>query len=287
MVDVVLLLSNALILSALYALIAIGFTMIFGVADILNIAHGAAIIIGGFSAFYVYSSLGLSIWLGGIAAIVFPAIFSVAVYKLFVKPVGDNEIFVVIITLVVLLIVEYFFRFVEGTTSQSLPPLLPGRTTVGSLSIQNNSILLFVLSWAAIIGLFMLINRTWIGRGIQGMSMTERGASLVGVDHERTTVYTYAIAGALAGLGGLFFGITQGVQYDMGLDPLLIAFAIVILGGIGSIKGSVIGAYIVGTLETITITMISPRMTGITALIVMFLVIIVRPHGLMGRPGEE
>ena len=287
MVDPGLLVVNSLTLGALYALIAIGFTMIFGVADILNIAHGAAIIIGGFSAYYVYSSLGLSIWVGVLAAVVLPALFSVAVYKLLVKRVEDDEIFVVIVTLVVLLIVEYFFRFIEGTTSRSLPLLLPGQTTIGSVSVQNNSILLFVISWIAIIALFLLINRTWIGRGIEGLSMTERGASLVGIDHERTTIYTYAIAGALAGLGGLFFGITQGVQYDMGLDPLLTAFAIVILGGMGSIKGSVIGAYIIGTLETVTITMISPRMTGMTALIVLFLILIVRPNGLLGRPGEE
>lgn len=286
MVQVVNIAISALTLSALYALVAIGFTMIFGVGDILNVAHGAAIILGGFSAFYTVQLLDQSIWLGFILAIIIPALFSVGVYKVFVKRISD-EIFIVIITLVILLLTENIFLFLEGSGSKVIPLLFPGQTQVAGVSLQNNSAFLFVFSWAIIIGLLVFTNRTWIGRGIQGLSMSERGSNLVGVDTERTQTYTYAIAGGLAGLAGLFFGMSQSVTFDMGLDPLLLAFAIVILGGMGSIKGSVIGAYIIGSLETITTTLIDARMTGIISLIVMFLVIMIRPHGLFGRPGEE
>jgi branched-chain amino acid transport system permease protein len=286
MVQVVNIAISALTLSALYALVAIGFTMIFGVGDILNVAHGAAIILGGFSAFYTVQLLDQSIWLGFILAIIIPALFSVGVYKVFVKRISD-EIFIVIITLVILLLTENIFLFLEGSGSKVIPLLFPGQTQVAGVSLQNNSAFLFLFSWAIIIGLLVFTNRTWIGRGIQGLSMSERGSNLVGVDTERTQTYTYAIAGGLAGVAGLFFGMSQSVTFDMGLDPLLLAFAIVILGGMGSIKGSVIGAYIIGSLETITTTLIDARMTGIISLIVMFLVIMIRPHGLFGRPGEE
>jgi branched-chain amino acid transport system permease protein len=277
---------SALTLSALYALVAIGFTMIFGVGDILNVAHGAAIILGGFSAFYTVRLLDQSIWLGFVLAVIIPALFSVGIYKVFVKRI-DDEIFIVIITLVILLLTENIFLFLEGTGSKVIPLLFPGQTRVAGVTLQNNSVFLFLFSWALIIGLIVFTNRSWIGRGIQSLSMSERGSNLVGVDTERTQTYTYAIAGGLAGLAGLFFGMSQSVTYDMGLDPLLLAFAIVILGGMGSIKGSVIGAYIIGSLETITTTLIDARMTGIISLIVMFLVIMIRPHGLFGRPGEE
>ena len=287
MVDILQLATNAVVLSAFYALIAVGFTMIFGVADILNIAHGAAIIVGGFAAYYATRTFELSAWIGGIAAVVLAAVFSVIVYKVFVKRVEHDEIFVVIVTLVLLLLTEYIFRFFEGRSTLLIPGLVSGRTHVGSVGIQNNEIIMFILSWIIIIALFVLVNRTWTGRGISAMSQTKRGAALVGINHERTTTYTYAIAGALAGLAGLFFGIRQGVTYDMGLDPLLIAFAIVIIGGIGSIKGSVVGAYIVGVLETITTTMIDGRLTGVIALAVLLIVLLIRPHGLYGRPGEE
>jgi branched-chain amino acid transport system permease protein len=278
---------TAITLSALYALVAIGFTMIFGVADILNVAHGAAIILGGFSAFYVTRILGVSIWIGTIAALVIPAAFSILVYKIFVKPIEDDEIFVVIITLVILLFTENFFLVLEGTSPRTIPQLVASNLTIGSVTVQFNRVAMFAISWIVIIALFWLTNRTWLGRGIKGLSMTDRGSALVGVDRERTTIATYALAGSLAGLAGLFFAMSQGVSYDMGLEPLLLAFAIVILGGMGSIKGSVVGAYIVGTLETVTTTMIDSRMTGIVALIIMFLVIIVRPNGLYGRPGGE
>ncbi|MFC7131550.1 MULTISPECIES: branched-chain amino acid ABC transporter permease [Salinibaculum] len=286
MVQVTNLVISALTLSALYALVAIGFTMIFGVGDILNVAHGAAIILGGFAAFYTVSLLDQSIWLGLVFAIVVPAVFSVGVYKVFVKRIED-EIFIVIITLVILLLTENIFLFVEGTSSKVIPDLFPGQTEIAGITLQNNSAFLFLFSWALILGLIVFTNRSWIGRGIQSLSMSERGSNLVGVNTERTTTYTYAIAGGLAGLAGLFFGMSQSVSYNMGLDPLLLAFAIVILGGMGSIKGSVVGAYIIGSLETVTTTLIDARMTGIISLAVMFLVIMIRPHGLFGRPGEE
>lgn len=286
MVQVTNLVISALTLSALYALVAIGFTMIFGVGDILNVAHGAAIILGGFSAYYTVSLLGQSIWIGLVLAVVIPAIFSVGVYKLFVKRI-DDEIFVVIVTLVILLLTENVFLVLEGQSSLVIPNLLPGSTQIGGITVQNSSALLFLFSWVLIVGLMVFTNRTWVGRGIQSLSMNERGANLVGVNTERTTTYTYAIAGGLAGLAGLFFGISQSVSYNMGLEPLLLAFAIVILGGMGSIKGSVVGAYIIGSLETITTSIIDARMTGIVSLVVLFLVIMIRPHGLFGRPGEQ
>jgi branched-chain amino acid transport system permease protein len=286
MVDVPNLVISALTLSALYSLVAIGFTMIFGVGDILNVAHGAAIILGGFTAFYTVSTLNQSIWLGLVLAAIIPALFSVGVYKIFVKRIED-EIFIVIITLVILLLTENVFLYVEGQSAKVIPNLLQGSTEFAGFSIQNNSALLVLFSWALIVGLFFFTNQTWTGRGIQALSMSESGSNLVGVNTERVTTYTYAIAGGLAGLSGVFFGMSQAVSYDMGLDPLLLAFAIVILGGMGSIKGSVVGSYIIGSLETVTTTVIDARMTGIVSLIILFLVIMIRPHGLFGRPGEE
>ncbi|MEF8814067.1 MAG: branched-chain amino acid ABC transporter permease [Halovenus sp.] len=286
MVDVAQILANALLLSALYTLVAIGFTMIFGIADILNVAHGAAIIVGGFSAFYTVRLLNMSIWVGAIFALIVPAIFSLVVYRVFVKPIEDDDTFVIITTLVILLITENLFRQVAGTEPQVIPQLASGTTVLGNVTLQNNRIVLFLSAWLIIIALFVFVKRTWIGRGIESLSMSPRGSALVGVDRNRATITTFGIAGALAGLAGLFFGISQGVSWDMGLDPLLIAFAIVIIGGMGSIKGSVVGAHIVGVLETLTVTLIDSRLTGVVALSVMVIIILVMPHGLYGRPGE-
>jgi branched-chain amino acid transport system permease protein len=277
---------NALVLSALYALVAVGFTMIFGIANILNLAHGAAIIVGGFSAFYTVNLLGLNIWASLVLAAVFPALFSVIVYAVFVKPIEDQEIYVIITTLIILLVSEEVFRFLEGSQTQALPPLVAGRGSLFGVSIQYNSLILVAISWVSIVAIFLFINRTWVGQGIKGLSMSPQGSVLVGVNRRNVTIVTFAVAGALAGLAGLFFGMSQGVQWDMGLDPLLIAFSIVILGGLGSIKGSVIGAHIIGTVETLTITYVDGRLTGVSALVILLIIILVRPYGLYGYEGE-
>jgi len=276
---------NALLLSALYALVAIGFTMIFGIVDILNLAHGAAIILGGFSAFYAVQ-LGLGIWVGGLAAILVPALFSLLLYWILVKPVQHKNTMVIITTLIVLTMIEEAFRIVEGTGSHVLPSLVAGGTTIGGVSIQYNRAVLFVASWLAIGGLFIFINRTWLGQAIQGVSMSTRGSVLVGVDHEKVVLATFGIAGGLAGWAGLFMGISQGVTWDMGLEPLLIAFAIVVIGGMGSIKGSVVGAHIIGVIETVTTTYVDARLTGVSALVIMMIIIVAMPQGLYGQPGE-
>ncbi|WP_254810985.1 branched-chain amino acid ABC transporter permease [Natronosalvus amylolyticus] len=287
MVDVVTIAVNAVLLSALYALVAIGFTMIFGIAEVLNVAHGANITIGGFSAYFVWSVLDLSIWIGAIAALIIPGIFSLIVYKYLIKPIEDDPTMVVILTLAVLLVVEYAFRTFVGDTARAIPSLLPGQTEIAGLTLQNNRVFVFLLSWALIIGLILFINRTWTGQAIEAVGMNRRGAALAGIDQHRITLYTWFIAGMLAGIAGLFFGSFQSVSWEMGLDPLLLSFTIVILGGIGSIKGSVVGAYIIGTLETLTVTLIDARLAGAASLIVLFFVLIAMPQGLYGRAEVE
>lgn len=276
---------NVLLLSALYALVAIGFTMIFGIADILNLAHGAAIIVGGFAAFYTVD-LGLNIWLAGLLAILLPAVFSLALYRILIEPVEHENTLVIITTLIVLTMVEEIFRNVAGTSSHVLPSLVSGGTSIAGVSIQYNRVVMFVVAWAAIVGLVLFIDRTWLGRAIKGVSMSTRGSVLVGVDNRRVVLATFGIAGALAGAAGLFLGISQGVSWDMGLEPLLIAFAIVVIGGMGSIKGSVVGAHIIGLVETLTTTYVDARLTGVSALVIMMFIIVARPNGLYGRPQE-
>lgn len=282
MVNTVNIVTSALLLSALYALVAIGFTMIFGIGGILNIAHGASIIVGAFSAYYV-TLLGYSIWFGALAALVLPGVFSVLVYRFIISHIEDNEVMVIIISLVVLLIVEQVVLILEGSSAVTIPSLLEGQTRILGTPIRNNRLFVFALSWALIGALFIFINRTWMGKAIRAASMSDRGADLVGVNRRTVSITVWFIAGMMAGIAGLFFGSFQTASWNMGLEPLLLSFSIVILGGIGSIRGSVIGAYVIGTLETLTVSLIDPRLAGVTSLIVLFVVLIVKPQGLFGR----
>lgn len=286
MVDVANILINGLVISSLYALVAIGFTMIFGVGGTINLAHGAVITVGSFAAYYV-TNAGYGVWAGLVAAMVVPALFSVGLYKGLAERRQDDIIAVMILTLLASIIVEQIIRIYEGSQPRAIPSLAPGITEILGNGVQNDLIVTFVLSWVLIGALFAFINYTDTGKAILATSMSPRGASLVGIESGRINLYTWVIAGVLAGLAGFFLGSYQTASWAMGREPLILSFSIVVLGGLGSIRGSLIAAYVIGFLETITISVINPRFTGVAGLVVLVLVLLVRPEGLFGRELAE
>jgi branched-chain amino acid transport system permease protein len=277
----------ALLLSALYALVSVGFTMIFGVGGVLNVAHAAFLTMGAYLMLYSTELLGVGPWIATLLAVLLTGIFSIVVYVGPVRYIEDDPIVVVIVTLLIFLVIEEVFYVLEGTSPKSLPALLGGRISMLGTTIQTNQILMFVLSWVSILALLVFINKTNLGKAIQAVSMTKRGSTLVGIDKFRISMVTWFVAGGLAALGGVFLGTFQTAVYDMGLNPLIIAFSVVILGGLGSIKGSIIAAHIIAFLETFTTSLISPRLTGLAPLLMLVIVLIVRPRGLYGREQTE
>ena len=286
MVDVANIVINGVVISSLYALVAIGFTMIFGVGGTINLAHGAVITIGAFAAYYV-TTAGFGIWAGVLAAIAVPALFSVLLYKGFAERRSDNIIVVMILTLLASIVVEEVVRIVEGSQPRAIPALVGGTTEILGNGVQNNLLVAVVLSWLLIAGLFAFINYTSTGKAILATSMSPRGAALVGIESGRINLYTWAIAGVLAGLAGLFLGSYQTANWAMGREPLILSFSIVVLGGLGSIRGSLVAAYVIGFLEVITTSAIDPRLSGLAGLVILVLVLLVRPEGLFGRELAE
>ncbi|WP_178916748.1 branched-chain amino acid ABC transporter permease [Natronomonas gomsonensis] len=282
MVDVLSVATNVLMLGALYSLIAIGFTLIFGVGGVLNLSHGATITVGAYSAYAVEAASG-SILLGALAAAVVGGAFSLGLYKGLISKVRHNPVTVLILTLVVAIIVEQLALVVFGGQDLSVRSIIDGSVVILGDSIQINRILVFVLSWVLIGGLFYFVNRTRTGKAILATSMSDKGAALAGIDSEQVYTYTWVLAGALAGLAGLFLASFQTANPLMGRNPLLLSFAIVVLGGLGSIRGSVIGAYLISFLDQMTIQFLSERLAGVSALVVLVLVLLIRPKGLFGR----
>lgn len=285
MADIVTILINGTVISSLYALVAIGFTMIFGVGGTINLAHGGIITVGAFSAYYV-TNAGLGIWAGVLAAMAIPALFSVLLYKGFAERRNDI-IIVMILTLLASIVVEEVVRIVEGSQPKAIPALVSGTTELLGSSVQNNLLVVFVVSWLLIGGLFAFVNYTKTGKAILATSMSPRGAALVGIESDRINLYTWAIAGLLAGIAGLFLGSYQTANWAMGREPLILSFSIVVLGGLGSIRGSLVAAYVIGFLEVITTSAIDPRLSGLAGLVVLVVVLLVRPEGLFGRELAE
>jgi len=307
---------NWLSFSALYALVAIGFTIIFGVGGVLNLAHGASITLGAYLTLAWFDILkremadigDLSFALGNwqfeileggvadpvalllvfVAALAVIAVFNAALYLVFVR--GLERVYetaeqlsltVMIVTLLFALIVEQLVRIHFGTQASSVPVFVDG--VIPGTNVAMNLLVGFIVSWLVIGALFLLIDRTRLGKALVAASMSRRGAEIVGVDIRRLYVVTWVLAGVLAGVAGVFIGSFGTATPMMGRSPLVISFAVVILGGLGSIRGSVLAAYIIGFLEIGTTTYLDPSASGVVPFLVVVLVLLVRPEGLYGR----
>ncbi|ARS88708.1 branched-chain amino acid ABC transporter permease [Natrarchaeobaculum aegyptiacum] len=277
-------------ISAVYALIAIGFTMIFGVGGVLNLAHGALIMLGAYGYLVVTSSstvefLALPPVVGLVVAIAVGAIGSYGLYRGLVEYIEDNPVITFLATLVVALILAELAVVGFSASPRSLVNLAPGSYHHEGFGIRVTYIELvaFVASWVSIGLLWYYVTRTDEGRSILATSMSERGAQLTGVDLPSVKARTWVIAGGLAGLAGVFIGTLQQTSPVMWLDPLALAFIIVVIGGIGSIKGSIIAAYLIGYLETLTVELLGSGFRGTFSLIVLVIVLLVMPQGLFGR----
>jgi branched-chain amino acid transport system permease protein len=279
-------LANAIIVSSMYALVAIGLTLIYSVGGVFNLAHGVNVAIGAWLTWYLVAELGLSIWIGVAGALIVPALFSLALYWGMIRRIEDAPIIVMTVTLLVEIISEYFLRSTFGVQSTTVPQILSGNVNVLGTSIQANLVLAFVVSWILIIALFLFINRSKFGKALTAISMSQKGPSLVGIDSGRMYAATWLVAGMLAGLAGLFFGSYRGASWLIGQSSLFIAFPIVVLGGIGSIRGSVLAAYIIGFIEIGTITYYDPSMSGLVPFLLLIAILLARPQGLLGRSVE-
>ena len=276
-------------ISAIYALIAIGFTMIFGVGGVLNLAHGGLIMLGAYGFLVVTSSSTVEFLtippIAGLAvAIAVGAVASYGLYVGLVEYIEDNPVITFLATLVVALILAELAVVAFSSSPRGLVNLAPG-SSGGSLGIRvtNIEIVAFVVSWVAIGLLWYYVTRTDEGRSILATSMSQRGAQLTGVDLPSIKARTWLIAGGLAGLAGVFIGTLQQTSPVMWLDPLALAFIIVVIGGIGSIKGSIVAAYLIGYLETLTVTLLGSGFRGTFSLVVLVIVLLVMPQGLFGR----
>lgn len=272
---------QSLVIGSLYALIAIGFTLIFGVGGVFNLAHGAFITIGAYIAWLIVNARGFSPWLGLLGGAVGTALLAGTLYYTVVRRIQEERTTVIVLTLIIAFMV-IFLLFKIAPLDFVLPSLVGGTLQIGDSYIQRNIALVFVLSWSIIIPLYAFINLTRTGKAIQAVSMNERGSIIVGIDPVRINLVTWILAGALAGAAGVFISMQYGGGIDMGWTPMVISFAIVILGGLGSIKGSVIGAYVLSTVEVLTIQ-VSPQLTGVSSLVILIIVLVVKPNGLFGR----
>lgn len=269
--------------SAIYAMLAVGFTLIFGVARVLNLAHGSFYALGAYGAYVLTSIAGLPLWLAALLSIAAVALFGVVVEKVLIRPLRHSQLGVLMITLAISLVVEQALFLSFGSEYRNVPAFVDAKVSLGGVDVAGQRLLTLLAAALAIGALYLFIQRTRLGSAILAISQDAQAAKYMGIPSDRIFSLVMAISAALAALAGILAGPFLSVQPSMHLLPIVKAFAIVVVGGLGSIPGSILAAFMLGYAETIVAYQISTSWTEIVSVLATLLTLVIRPAGLFGR----
>jgi branched-chain amino acid transport system permease protein len=278
-------------ISSLYALGATGFALIFGVSGVLNLSHGALMVAAVVAAWAAGNDLHAGPWVGAAIGVGVGFLAALLTYFAVVRPLQqtskireeEKEIFILTATLLWGIMIQELIASLYTNNAKTVEPIVAGVVWIAGVRTPANEIFTAVVCWLAIGLLWLLVNRTRAGKALLAASMNPRGVTLLGIELSRVYIAVWAIYGVLVGIAGVLLGMFLGVSsYSVG--PLTAsAFSIVVLGGLGSVSGALIAAYVVGYLETVTAYLVSPAYRTIPALLLLVAVMYVSPRGLLGR----
>jgi branched-chain amino acid transport system permease protein len=278
-------------ISALYALGAVGFTLMFGVSGVLNLAHGGIMLVAALIGWTAASNYGAGVYGGAAIGVLAGLLTAYATYFIVVRPIqrsraiprDETEIFILTGTLLWGIIIQVVMDYLFTDNPVTMRPLIGGISNVAGVRTPTNELLIAVVAWVAIGLLWLLVNRTPAGKRLLAASINPRGLTLLGFELSSIHLLVWTIYGVLAGIAGVLLASMLGISSANAGQLTASAFSIVVLGGLGSVSGSLIGAYVVGYLETITAYLINPTLRPIPALLLLVLVVYLRPQGLLGR----
>lgn len=278
-----------LIASGIYALLAVGFSLIFGVARVINLAHTAFFMIAAYGMFFCSYQLGLNPILSVIVSLCVATFTGVASYKLFIDRVREHHAAVLLITLTLAMIFQELLLLAFGAHFRDTPVIVAGFAEVFGVRVAYQQLLSLGIVIVVLLGVITLLNWTKLGIAIRATAQDTEIANLMGINVSRVLLVTMGIASALAAIAGVVVAPLWVTFPYMWMSPLVMIMAIVTLGGLGSIKGSVIGAFIIGLVETLVVFLI-PAGAFLRlpfALLIMVIILVVRPGGLYGIVFEE
>lgn len=281
---------NGLALGSVYALLAIGYTMVYGIIKLINFAHGDIYMIGAFAGFYASANLGLSLVPTLVVSMVASALLGVIIEKIAYKPLRNSPRIALLITAIGMsLLLEHGMRFLVGPNPKPFPDLFPvGTIDIGPLHINGKILLMLGVSAILVLLLQYIIYKTKVGKAMRAASQDMEAASLMGINVNTVISLTFAIGSALAGIAGVLVAITYPtIDPYMGMMPGLKAFVAAVLGGIGSIPGALLGGILMGSIETLTKAYISTSLSDAIAFSLLIIILLVKPTGLLGEKTNE
>ena len=289
---------NGLSLGSIYALIALGYTMVYGILKLINFAHGEVFMVGAYTGFYAAGALGVAgfearnqgfpLYLAVLVLIIAmaaAALLGMTIEFLAYRPVRSAPRLTPLITAIgVSLFLQNAGMLLFSPNPQRYPAILSEvRFEVFGVIVTNIKLTIFAVALCLMLGLHLFVQRTWTGRAMRALSFNIDAAKLMGIDTNRVIRATFAVGSALAAAGGILFGLDQiTINPLMGMLTGLKAFVAAVLGGIGSIPGAVIGGLLIGLAEQLTAGYLSPEYRDAITFVILILILLLKPEGLLG-----
>jgi len=283
---------NGLSLGSIYALIALGYTMVYGIIQLINFAHGDVYMVGAFVGYFCMTNLRLGFPESLLIAMAACTLLGVVIERLAYRPLRNSTRIAALITAIgVSLVLEYTVMYIAGASVRTYPPLpdiMTASFSVGGVVIKNMQLIIIGVSVTLMIILQYIVRRTRVGKAMRAVSQDPDAARLMGINVDNTISITFALGSALAGAAGVLVGVYyNSIDPLMGIMPGLKAFVAAVFGGIGLIPGALLGAYVVGFLETSVAATGFSMFRDAVVFAVLILILIIKPAGLLGKNVRE
>jgi branched-chain amino acid transport system permease protein len=278
---------NGLTIGSVYSLVALGLTLVYGILHIPNFAHGALYMMGGYITLTMMTKYGLHYWIAIFVSILVVGIIGVLMERFVFHPLREAPpIHDKIAAIGILLFLEAFAQFVWGAEFQSMPTPYGQVVEIFGLTFTTQRLLIIISAIVVMILLYFFLKKTFTGSTIIAMSQNREGANLVGINTNKVAMLTFMISGGLAAIAASLSAPINLVFPAMGQLVILKAFVIIILGGMGSVPGAILGGYILGFSESLGATYISNDYKDIIAFVLLVLILSVKPTGLFSKEGH-
>ena len=281
---------NGLILGSVYALIALGYTMVYGIIKLINFAHGDLYMMGAFIGYYLINSFQLNFFLALILTMVLTACLGVLIEFLAYRPLRNSTKIAALITAIgVSFFLEYGMVYLFGANTRAFPQALETvKYILGPISVTNVQLTILGVSIFLMVALQFIVQKTKMGKAMRAVSVDSDAAQLMGINVNSTISFTFALGSALAGAAGVLIGLYyNSVEPLMGMAPGIKAFVAAVLGGIGIIPGAALGGFIIGLLETLAITIGLSSYRDAVVYGILIVILLVRPAGILGKNVKE
>ena len=281
---------NGLILGSVYALLALGYTMVYGIIKLINFAHGDIYMIGAFMGYYLINILKFNFFLSLILAMIGAAILGVIIEFLAYRPLRNSTRIAALITAIgVSFLLEYGMIFFVGANTRSFPQVIKTvRFNLGPISISNIQLLILGISIFLMVALQFIVQKTKMGKAMRAVSVDSDAAQLMGINVNRTISFTFALGSALAGAAGVLIALYyNSLEPLMGMTPGIKSFVAAVLGGIGIIPGAALGGFVIGLLETFATAIGLSDLRDAIVYAILIVILLIRPAGILGKNVKE